>query len=256
MRFAVLPGAMPVKQAIGLAIVVLCALAFNPITAYLVPRATFQNFKMDGFSMAPTLEDGELMAVRRSGGLLPTGSPSRADIVVLTDPRHADQDLVKRVIGLPGETIEVADGKVLINNTALTEPYITTAWHDKMPKLTIPADEYFVMGDNRDNSLDSRAIGPIAKELIVGRVALSYWPSDTAGFVSGVDPLVLGVIVFFAISLMAAIGMLIAAWFILTRRRRSRWWTLLAWPLGGIGLLGIFVWVRSARAGRAPTLRT
>ena len=174
------------------------------LLVFLAVRASFQNFKVDGHSMDPTLENGQLiivnkliyseMNVEKLSNFLPfinTGNsstralfhgPQRGDIVVLVDPRRSNQDLIKRVIGLPGETVEVADGKVYINDQLLLEPYIKTPWHDTKAKQTIPADEYFVMGDNRDNSLDSRSIGPVAKQLIIGKAMLSYWPSSQFGF--------------------------------------------------------------------------
>ena len=106
------------------------------------------------------------------------------DIVVLIDPRDTNVDLIKRVIGLPGETVEIVDGKVYINDMLLEEPYITQAWHDTKPKVTIPPGEYFVMGDNRENSLDSRSsqVGLVPQDLIIGKAMVSYWPSSKFGF--------------------------------------------------------------------------
>ena len=110
--------------------------------------------------------------------------PERGDIVVLIDPRDTNTDLIKRVIGLPGETVEIVDGKVYINDMLLEEPYITQAWHDTKPKVTIPPGEYFVMGDNRENSLDSRSsqVGLVPQDLIIGKAMVSYWPSSKFGF--------------------------------------------------------------------------
>ncbi|MEX0781117.1 MAG: signal peptidase I [Dehalococcoidia bacterium] len=175
------------------------------LLVFLAVRASFQNFKVDGLSMYPTLEDGEYLIVNklayaevdmdRLGNFVPFvdpgedptrevfGGPERGDIVVLQDPREEDTDLIKRIIGLPGETIEIIDGEVYINDYLLEEPYIKQEWHDTKAKVLIPEGRYFVMGDNRTNSLDSRAdtIGLISKDLIIGKAALTYWPRSKFG---------------------------------------------------------------------------
>jgi signal peptidase I len=114
----------------------------------------------------------------------------RGDIVVLQDPRKPDTDLIKRVIGLPGETIEIVEGRVYINDYLLEEPYIKSPWHNSNPKVLIPQDQYFVMGDNRDNSMDSRSgqVGLVPKELIIGKAMLSYWPTSAFGLAPNESP--------------------------------------------------------------------
>jgi signal peptidase I len=175
------------------------------LLVFLAVRASFQNFKVEGTSMYPTLEDGQFLIVNKlvysevnmdklgnfipfvDGGSNPERNvfhgPERGDIVVLKDPRNPQTDLIKRVIGLPGETLEIADGKVYINDRLLDEPYIKQAWHDTKSRVTIPPGEYFVMGDNRENSLDSRSsqVGLVPKDLIIGKAMLSYWPSKQFG---------------------------------------------------------------------------
>lgn len=176
------------------------------ILVFLSVRASFQNFKVDGTSMYPTLENGQFLIVNKLvysevdleelSRFLPFidpgddpkryvfHGPQRGDIIVLKDPRKPDTDLIKRVIGLPGETIEIVEGRVYINDYLLEEPYIKTVWHDNRPKITIPPGEYFVMGDNRDNSLDSRnpTVGLVPSNLIIGKAMLSYWPASQFGF--------------------------------------------------------------------------
>lgn len=175
------------------------------ILVFLSVRASFQNFKVDGASMQPTLADGEFLIVNKlvyseidlekletffpfiNGGENPKRNvfhgPERGDIVVLQDPRSPDTDLIKRIIGLPGETLEIVDGKVFVNDFLLEEPYITSEWHDTRSKIAIPEDHYFVMGDNRENSLDSRSqqVGLIHKDLIIGKAMFSYWPKSKFG---------------------------------------------------------------------------
>ncbi|MCK6563647.1 MAG: signal peptidase I, partial [Dehalococcoidia bacterium] len=175
------------------------------VLVFLAVRASFQNFKVDGQSMYPTLDDGQFLIVNKLvyaevdveklGKFIPFiepgddpkrnvfHGPERGDIVVLKDPRDPSQDLIKRIIALPGETVEIQDGKVYINDHYLEEPYIKSAWHDNKSKILIGEDEYFVMGDNRTNSLDSRStqIGLVHKDLIIGKAMLSYWPTGSFG---------------------------------------------------------------------------
>ena len=182
------------------------------LLVFLAVRASFQNFKVDGSSMSPTLHNGQFLIVNKLiyaevnidklSNFLPfldAGStpkryvfhgPDRGDIIVLQDPRKPDTDLIKRVIGLPGDTIEIVTGQVYINGFRLDEPYIKMAWHNNNPKVTIPAGEYFVMGDNRDNSLDSRSssVGLVPKDLIIGKTMLSYWPREQFGLAPNESP--------------------------------------------------------------------
>ncbi|HQW50651.1 MAG TPA: signal peptidase I, partial [Tepidiformaceae bacterium] len=175
------------------------------LLVFLSVRASFQNFKVDGNSMLPTLEDGQFLIVNKLvysevdmeklGKYVPFinagddeqrhifHGPERGDIVVLRDPRKPETDLIKRVIGLPGETVEIVNGKVFINDMLLEEPYITTPWNDTKTKILIPEGEYYVLGDNRDNSLDSRSsqVGLVPEDLIIGKAMLSYWPRDKFG---------------------------------------------------------------------------
>ena len=175
------------------------------LLVFLAVRASFQNFQVEGNSMFPTLHDGQFLIVNKllysqvdvetASKFLPFidagdttkrnvfHGPERGDIVVLVDPHKPDTDLIKRVVGLPGDSVEVVDGKVYINDYQLIEPYITIPWHGTEKKVTVPAEHYFVMGDNRDNSLDSRspAVGMIPTDYIIGKAMLSYWPFDRFG---------------------------------------------------------------------------
>jgi len=116
--------------------------------------------------------------------------PELGDIVVVVDRRDPKVDLIKRVIGLPGESVEIIDGKVYVNGFLLEEPYIKQQWRGTNPKVVIPAGEYFVMGDNRDNSMDSRSpnVGLVPKDLIIGKAMLSYWPRDKFGMAPNETP--------------------------------------------------------------------
>ena len=134
----------------------------------------FHLVRIEGVSMQDTLNSGEIALVTsfdyRFGA-----RPARGDVVECRFPGRVDT-YVKRVIGLPGETVELRDGKTYIDGAALTEPYVFSIPEDY--SIALGADEYLVLGDNRSESYDSRAtdMGPIGKEDILGRVRLSVWP--------------------------------------------------------------------------------
>ena len=128
-----------------------------------------------GQSMEPNLSPHQRLIVDKLSFRL--HAPARNDIVVV-DLLTMDDMLVKRVVGLPGETIEVSGGRVLVNGQPLPEPFPHDLGNTTMAPLILGPLEYFVMGDNRDNSNDSRSFGPVHRESIVGRVWLRYWPLD------------------------------------------------------------------------------
>ena len=128
-----------------------------------------------GQSMEPNLyEQQRLIIDKVSYRFYP---PGRNDIVVIAMP-DMEEMLVKRVIGLPGETVEVRNGIVYVNNEPLPEPFPHDLDYQSMPPTILGPLNYFVMGDNRDNSNDSRSFGPVQRENILGRVWLRYWPLD------------------------------------------------------------------------------
>ncbi len=154
--------------------------------------------------MDPNLHDGQLVVVSPllykridTGALsdflpfvaLPDGqrevftSPSRGDIIVFHSPGQQRTDLVKRVIGLPGETVQIVNGAVYIDDHRLDEPYITEPWNGDLPRTFIPDDYYFVLGDNRNNSEDSRSprVGLVARSQIIGKALFRWWPLDSVG---------------------------------------------------------------------------
>jgi signal peptidase I len=109
--------------------------------------------------------------------------PRRGDIVVLKVPQAGSGLLIKRVIGLPGEKIEIKGGKVYINEQPLEEPYLSSQAQRDMKATVVPPKHVFVMGDNRGFSNDSRSFGPVPLDNIVGRAWFSYWPLDRIGFI-------------------------------------------------------------------------
>lgn len=149
-------------------------------------RGVVQNFRVDGPSMNPTLASGEFLWVNKAAYLqlndrFVLGGPQRGDIAVLRSPDPSeDIDLIKRVIGLPGDEVLVKHGQVFINGKALDEPYIRfgamyTYPADGQP-IVVPDGQYFVLGDNRSNSRDSHFGWFVPADNLVGRAVLSYWP--------------------------------------------------------------------------------
>jgi signal peptidase I len=142
--------------------------------AFLVVNALIGRFRIEQVSMQPNLHEGEYVIVDKVSYTV--RQPERGEIVVLRNPSPGQPDLIKRVIGLPGETIEVRGGEVYINGQPLTEPYIQQPMGREHPPTTLEAGQYFVMGDNRGNSSDSRELGPRPANDIVGRAWIIYWP--------------------------------------------------------------------------------
>lgn len=149
---------------------------------YVVVRTfLFENYRVLGRSMEPTLENDQFLVVNKLAYRL--YQPQRGDIVVFTDPTSQERKLIKRIIGLPGELLEIVDGQVLVNRQPVDEPYITATWHSNRPPVTVPEGQYFVLGDNRNNSSDSRTWGMLSDGFIVGKAWLSYWPPATWGLI-------------------------------------------------------------------------
>ena len=168
------------------------------LLALLVLQGTVRNFKVEGSSMSPTLEGGQYLVVDqvsyfqldvdRFSRIIPFwdasdaspkfafGPPTKGEIIVFRYPQDPSKDFVKRVVGLPGETIEVRSGTVYIDGEDLREPYLQRTDNSNARMLTLGDKEYYVIGDNRRNSNDSRAWGIVPEENIVGKVWLVYWP--------------------------------------------------------------------------------
>ncbi len=140
---------------------------------FLLVNATIGRFKIDGSSMEPNLHHDERVIVDKVSFLF--GKPQRGDVVVFSLDNQP-KDYIKRVVGLPGETIEVANGIVYIDGRPLEEPYIAPSTDRPYLARRLGDGEYFVMGDNRGNSSDSRSFGPIHLGNIVGRAWIIYWP--------------------------------------------------------------------------------
>ncbi len=156
-----------------------------------------QPHQVNGQSMVPNFENGEYLLTDKVTYRM--RNPERGEVVVFHAPpaAHCPQgtgcDFIKRVIGLPGETVEIRDGHFYINSQRLEEDYIPSNYETEPGQfmrnhrqVTLGSNEYFVSGDNRPYSSDSRAWGPISKEKIVGRAFFRYWPPDVIGALSGI----------------------------------------------------------------------
>ncbi len=137
-------------------------------------------FRIEGYSMLPTLEEGEYVIIDKLSYYL--DEPDRGDIIVLRFPNDRSRDFIKRVIGLPGDHIEVSDGVVNINGVALEEPYIN-APPSYNGTWDVPEGQYFVLGDNRNNSSDSHNWSYLPRTDIVGKAWIIYWGPDNWGLV-------------------------------------------------------------------------
>lgn len=145
--------------------------------------------KIKGQSMHPTFPDGEYLLTEKVSYY--REDPKRGDVVVFKPPISEDE-FIKRIIALPGEAVMVLNEKVYINNEELKEDYIKVntsggAFLAEGVNYTVPADNYFVMGDNRPHSSDSRAWGPITKKVMTGKAWVIYFPFNLAGFVPDPD---------------------------------------------------------------------
>jgi signal peptidase I len=149
------------------------------VVALLVKTFLIQAFFIPSLSMFPTLDQGERVLVNKLSYTL--HDVNRGDLIVFERPvgvaDNGIKDLIKRVVGLPGETIESRDGRVYVDGELLEESYLddgTTTTN--LTRLTVPDEHLFVMGDNRNNSEDSRVFGPISEDLVVGRAFVRVWP--------------------------------------------------------------------------------
>ena len=154
------------------------------LAIFLLLQTTIQSSIVEGSSMQPSLENGQRLIVVKA--VYHFRDPQRGDIIIIHPPVAApEKQWVKRVIGLPGDTVEVKNHTVYVNNKALTEPYIRETPNYTMKLVTVEPGQYFVLGDNRNNSTDSHYGWTVAKTGIVGEVWLRLWPLSEWGLIHG-----------------------------------------------------------------------
>jgi signal peptidase I len=143
----------------------------------------YQPVRVEGTSMLPVLEDQDRLFINKMAYRV--GEIHRGDVVVFQYPRDHEKSYIKRVIALPGDDLRIDHGQVYVNGTKVAEGYVPQRFADdrSQPEMVVPVHEYFVMGDHRSISSDSRDFGPVERDLIYGKAAFVYWPMDQAGVV-------------------------------------------------------------------------
>jgi signal peptidase I len=144
----------------------------------------YQPVKVEGTSMLPRLEDRDRLFINKF--VYHFEDIHRSDVVVFHYPRDPEKSYIKRVIAVPGDHLRIDRGEVYLNGKHLPEPYVPDEFRDmkSMTEMVIPDDEYFMMGDHRCISSDSREFGPVDRDLIYGKAVLVYWPTKDAGVVN------------------------------------------------------------------------
>ena len=153
------------------------------VLAIFVILFIYQPVKVEGTSMMPTLDDQERIFINKFVYRFGFGDIDRGDTVVFWFPGDPSKSYIKRVIGMPGDRVEMDEGKVIVNGQALTESYVPPNIAIRAPcrRTSMPADEYFVLGDHRSSSNDSRAWGMVPRRYIYGKAVFIYWPLDKMG---------------------------------------------------------------------------
>ena len=174
------------------------------LLVFMVLHLSIQNYKVEGPSMEPTLNQNEYLIVNKlvylrfdpaevfdalpfyDGGTDEADRyvfhpPVRGEVVVFRSPRDQERDFVKRVIGLPGDTVEIVSGTVYVNGLQLIEPYLDRKDNTTMGPVKVEPGTVFVLGDNRGSSNDSRSWGPVPTENLIGRAWMRFWPLDHLG---------------------------------------------------------------------------
>ena len=148
------------------------------VLAFFIRYFVVELYLVDGPSMRPTLQSRERLVVNKF--VYRFRAPERGEVLVFRYPKDPSRDFIKRVIAVPGDTIEIKDGRVFVNQQLMNEPYILSKTRGDYPLATVPAGHIFVMGDNRNNSEDSRFadVGFVPYELIKGKAMLVFWPVD------------------------------------------------------------------------------
>jgi signal peptidase I len=143
----------------------------------------YQPVRVEGTSMLPLLEDQDRLFINKIAYRV--GEIHEGDVVVFQYPRDHEKSYIKRVIALPGDDLRIDHGRVYVNGVRLKEPYLQRSFADdrSQPEMVLPAREYFVMGDHRSISSDSRDFGPVDRDLIYGKAVFVYWPMEQVGVV-------------------------------------------------------------------------
>ena len=158
-------------------------LAFSVLLAVILIVFIYQPVKVEGTSMMPALTDQERIFINKFTYRFGSGNIERDDLVVFWFPLDRTKSYIKRIIGLPGDTVQIDNGTVYVNGIRLDEPYVPEEYRDRQSSaaLSVPPDNYFVLGDHRSSSNDSRAWGTVERKYIYGKAVFVYWPLDKMG---------------------------------------------------------------------------
>ena len=169
------------------------------LVIYLVIQSLINTFEVRGASMEPSFHDGQRILVNKAvyfnfnpsqfakfiSFIKSTDEgqpvylfhpPQRGDVIVFRPPYNSQEPFIKRIVGLPGETVEIREGKIYVDSRVITEPYTKDSPRYTVPPEQVPPDHYFVLGDNRNNSSDSHVWGMVPRENILGKAWVTYWP--------------------------------------------------------------------------------
>jgi len=176
------PGRRPAAPAFA-AISWLRDLTVSVLIAVVVILFLYQPVRVEGTSMMPALVDQERIFINKFSYRFGISEINRGDTVVFWFPGDPSKSFIKRVIGVPGDKVQVTDGQVSVNQTMLDEPYVPNAYRDRIstPLRVVPPGEYYVLGDHRSSSNDSRMWGTVPRHYIYGKAAFVYWPLDRMG---------------------------------------------------------------------------
>jgi len=160
-------------------------LALSVVIAILVILFLYQPVKVEGTSMMPSLEDQERIFINKFIYRFGMGGVERGDMVVFWYPGDPSKSYIKRVVAVPGDRVEIREGKVVLNERELDEGYVPEQYRDRQSvnELSVPPDHYYVLGDHRSSSNDSRTWGPVHRRHIYGKAVFIYWPLDKIGLI-------------------------------------------------------------------------
>jgi len=151
------------------------------VAVFVCLRLTVQSYTVVMSSMEPNFQDGDCIMVNKVS--YRSSGPQRGEVIIFDPPFSSEYPYIKRVIGLPGETVEIKDEKVFIDGVPLEEEYIMAPPNYTMPSQEVPENEYFVLGDNRNNSNDSHNSWTVPRDNIIGKAWFTYWPPNKWGVV-------------------------------------------------------------------------
>jgi signal peptidase I len=158
-------------------------LLISAFASVLIITFLYQPVRVEGTSMLPRLEDRDRLFINKF--VYHFAAIEHGDVVVFRYPRDPEKSYIKRVIALPGDRLRIEHGRVILNGKPLREPYVPLEFRDNrsMAEMVVPAESYFMMGDHRSISSDSRDFGPVDRDLIYGKAVFVYWPARDLGVV-------------------------------------------------------------------------